>query len=74
MLRAVYRSDPLRLRHQMELTNWKLDPVVPVAAFAPAKAATAVAMAFSHPDAKAAAALKPPAIRKPAKVQSANSQ
>lgn len=74
MLRAVYRDDPLRLRHQMELANWKLDPVVPTDAFATAKAATAVAMTFAHPDAKAAVGLQPPAERKPTKVQSTKSQ
>ncbi len=74
MLRAVYRDDPLRLRHQMELANWKLDPVVPADAFATTKAATAVAMTFAHPDAKAAVGLQPPAERKPTKVQSTKSQ
>ncbi len=28
MLRAIYRDDPQHLRHQMELTNWKLEPAV----------------------------------------------
>ena len=26
MLRAIYRDDPQHLRHQMELSNWKLEP------------------------------------------------
>jgi len=28
MLRAIYRDDPQHLRHQMELTNWKLEPTL----------------------------------------------
>lgn len=67
MLRAVYRDDPLRLRHQMELANWKLDPAVAADAFATSKTTTAVSVAFAHPDAKAAAALQAPAKPKPAK-------
>jgi hypothetical protein len=56
MLRAVYRRDPLRLRHQMELSNWKLDPVVAASDFTTAKSASAVAIPFAHPAAKPAAA------------------
>lgn len=56
MLRAVYRRDPLRQRHQMELSNWKVDPVVTASDFTTAKAASAVAIPFAHPAAKPAAA------------------
>ena len=56
MLRAVYRRDPLRQRHQMELSNWKIDPVVAAADFTTAKAASGVAIPFAHPAAKPAAA------------------
>jgi len=56
MLRAVYRRDPLRQRHQMELSSWKVDPVVAAADFAAAKSAGAVAIPFAHPAAKPAAA------------------
>ena len=75
MLRAVYRDDPLRLRHQMELSHWKLDPAAPVDAFATAKAATAVPMPFAHPAAKPpAAGLQPPTRSQPAKAQPPKSQ
>lgn len=75
MLRAVYRDDPLRLRHQMELSHWKLDPAAPVDAFATAKAATALPMPFAHPAAKPpAAGLQPPTRSQPAKAQPAKSQ
>ncbi|WP_186405477.1 DUF2092 domain-containing protein [Candidatus Accumulibacter aalborgensis] len=66
MLRAVFRNDPLRLRHQMELSNWKLDPVVAADTFASAKAATALPMAFAHPGGSAASGFRPPTKAKPA--------
>src|SRR5512137_641605 len=48
-IRAIYRADPLGLRHEMELTNWQLDPPVAADAFASAKAQTAGRMAFAAP-------------------------
>lgn len=48
-VRAMYRADPLRLRHEMELTNWQLDPVLTPDAFASAKAQSAGRMAFAAP-------------------------
>jgi len=51
MLRAVYRDDPAGLRHQMELSDWQLDPAVPENTFAPANTKAAKPIAFAHPDA-----------------------
>lgn len=48
-IRAQYRTDKLRLRHELELSNWKLDPVVPADTFASAKAASAGKMNFAAP-------------------------
>ena len=48
-IRAMYRADPLGLRHEMELTNWQLDPPVAADAFASAKAQSAGRMAFAAP-------------------------
>jgi hypothetical protein len=48
-MRAVFSEDPLRLRHDLELTNWQLDPAVPADAFGSAKAQTAGRMAFAAP-------------------------
>jgi hypothetical protein len=73
MLRAVFRDDRLRLRHQLELTNWKIDPVIAPDAFATAKAATAAPIAFAHPG-KPAAGFEPPPRGKPAKAPSTKSQ
>jgi hypothetical protein len=48
-IRAVYRDDPARLRHDMELSNWQLDVAVPADAF---KASTegAKPIEFARPD------------------------
>ena len=48
-LRAVYRTDPLRLRHDMLLSNWQLDPVLAADAFDAGKALGAQKIAFSAP-------------------------
>jgi len=48
-IRAQYRADPLRLRHEMELSNWQLDPVVAPDTFASAKAQAAGRMKFAVP-------------------------
>jgi hypothetical protein len=50
-IRAQYRADKLHLRHELELSNWKLDPVFPPETFASAKAANAGKMAFAAPSA-----------------------
>jgi hypothetical protein len=61
-IRAVFRADPLRLRHDMELSNWQLDPVIAVEAFATAKAKDARRIDFAHP-----AAALPPGVKPVAK-------
>ena len=50
-LRAVFRGDPLGLRHDVVLSNWKLDPVVAAEAFAALNAANARKIAFAAPKA-----------------------
>jgi hypothetical protein len=68
---AVYLTDRARLRHVLELTNWKLDAAVPADAFASAKASGATRMAFARPDATDAPGMKPPprtkSVKTPAK-------
>jgi hypothetical protein len=49
-LYAVYMNDPARLRHVMELSNWKLDGTVAEEAFTSAKAGAAARIAFKRPD------------------------
>jgi hypothetical protein len=48
-VRAVYRNDPQRLRHQLDLANWQLDAAIPADAFASVKAAAAPKIAFASP-------------------------
>jgi hypothetical protein len=50
MARAVFRNDPLRLRHLVEFSNWKLGGAAPSSAFTSARAAAAKRMPFAHPD------------------------
>jgi hypothetical protein len=54
MMRATFRGDPLWLRHQMELSDWKLDPVLAEQAFASLNAANAKKVAFAAPQPPAA--------------------
>lgn len=49
MVRAVYRADRARLRHQLEISNWQLDLAVPADVFASPKAGSAQRIAFAHP-------------------------
>jgi hypothetical protein len=67
MVRAVYRSDPAHLRHQLELSNWQLEPGVADDAFAPKNAGSAKPIAFAHPNKKRPQGEKPPAKGKPSK-------
>jgi len=66
-LRAVYRSDPARLRHQMELSDWQLDLAVPADAFVAKGAESAKPIAFAHPNPKAKPDAKPKAKVKSSK-------
>jgi len=50
-MRAVYRGDPLRLRHEVVMTDWKLDPVIAADAFASLNASKAGKMSFAAPQA-----------------------
>ncbi len=62
-IRAIFRADPLRLRHDMELSNWQLDPVIAAEAFGTAKAKDARRIDFAHP----ATSALPPGVKPVAK-------
>lgn len=64
-VRAIFRNDPLGLRHEMELTNWQLDPALPAETFTSAKAQAAPRMEFKAPGLPAGA--KPITLKKAAK-------
>lgn len=48
-IRAVFAADPLQLRHELEITNWQLDPAVSPDTFVSQKAQSAGRMAFAAP-------------------------
>lgn len=58
-VRAMYRADPMALRHEVELSNWQLDGPIAADAFASAKAQSAQRMAFANPVPTAPAGVKP---------------
>ena len=69
MARAVFRADPTRLRHQIEFSNWQLDPAVAADAFASPKAAAANHIKFARPD-----PIIPPGGKPGAKAKSSKSK
>ena len=64
-MRAVYRKDPLRLRHELELSNWQLDPTVAQEEFASEKAKGATRIKFGHPSTMLPPKVKPVFLRQP---------
>jgi len=66
MARAVFRKDPLKLRHQVEFSSWQLGGAMPAGAFKSARAAAAKRIPFAHPDpAPPSEAPTPPAAAPP---------
>src|SRR5262245_56738989 len=65
MLRAVFRRDPARMRHQMELSNWQLDTAVAAEGFTSAKASSATRIQFARPDPQLPPGLSPPVKGRP---------
>jgi hypothetical protein len=66
-IRAVYSADPLRLRHDMELTNWQIDGVIAADAFASQQAQAAKRIVFAHPFQPPPPGIKPLGRGKPPK-------
>ena len=58
-VRAVYSADPLQLRHELELSNWQLDPAIAPDTFTSEKAQAARRMAFANPRLRAPPGMKP---------------
>jgi len=63
MLRAVFSADPLRLRHQMELSNWQLDSAVSANDFMLGNVGSVMQIPFARPD------IPPPGLQPPAQPQ-----
>jgi hypothetical protein len=55
-IRAMFASDPLKLRHDMQLSNWQINPTNAADAFASQKALGAQRIPFAKPVAVAPAA------------------
>src|SRR5271167_1362795 len=69
LIHAIYLNDPAQLRHNLMLSDWRLDLAVPADAFAPANAAGAKHIPFAHPHPQPPPGAKPPAKAKPPKAQ-----
>lgn len=65
-VRAQFSADPLRLRHDLELSNWQVDGPIAADAFGSAKVATAGRMAFATPTVKLPPGMKPLTMKKSA--------
>ncbi len=48
-IRAQFRDDPKKLRHDLELSNWQLDGAIAADTFSTAKAKAGMPMAFATP-------------------------
>jgi len=70
LIRAVYLDDPDHLRHELALSDWKLDETVPADTFAPpAAAADAKKIPFALARPQVAPSAKAPAKAQPARSQ-----
>jgi len=65
--RAIYRNDPVQLRHQMDLSNWRLDGPVPAGTFTSVRASHAKRIPFARPEPFIPPGVPPPAPAPPAK-------
>jgi hypothetical protein len=73
-IRAIYRTDPLELRHEMEISNWQLDGTMAPDTFASQRAQGAKRIAFSSPVVAPPPGIKPMARGKPARAAPAKAQ
>ena len=73
-LRAIFRTDPLELRHEMELSNWQLDGPIAQDTFASQKAQAAKRIAFASPVTGLPPGVKPITKAKSAKTAPAANQ
>jgi len=58
-IKAVFADDPARLRHQVDLCDWRLNGPLPAGSFTSARAAAARRIPFAAPAPKAPAAAAP---------------
>ena len=72
-IRAVYRTDPYALGHQMDLSNWQLEGTLAPDAFVSQKAQSAKRIAFASPAGSPPVSATPPAKARQAKPASSGS-
>ena len=58
-IRAQFRDDPKKLRHDLELSNWQLDGAIAADTFSTTKAKAGMPMAFATPGRKVPIGVKP---------------
>ena len=58
-IRAQFRDDPKKLRHDLELSNWQLDGAIAADTFSTAKAKAGMPTAFDPPGRKVPVGVKP---------------
>ena len=65
MVRAVFHADPVGLRHQIEFSNWQIDPAIAPDTFTSPGLASAKRISFKGPDPQLPPGIKPPKRTKP---------
>jgi hypothetical protein len=73
-VRAIYAADPLQLRNELELSNWKLDPTTTPDMFTSEKALAAPRIALKSPASALPSGIKPLVKMAPAKAAPAKPQ
>jgi hypothetical protein len=73
-IRAIYHDDPLQQRHDMVLSNWQIDPVLPPNTFTSEAALSAKRIPFGSPLGEPLPPGKPLFITPPAKIPPAATQ
>lgn len=58
-IRAVFAADPLQLRHELDLSNWQLDPAITPESFTSQKALSAPRIALKSPASGLPPGIKP---------------
>jgi hypothetical protein len=58
-VRAIYAADPLQLRNELELSNWKLDPTIAPETFTSQNALAAPRIALKSPTSALPSGIKP---------------
>lgn len=67
LIHAVYLDDPDQLRHNLLLSDWKIDPAIPPDTFVASRAANAKRIEFAHPHPQPPPGAKPAAKESPPK-------